>query len=138
MPFPDADKDGRDQLYPIFRDPPDPYKPFVRWWWNGDRVQKDELARELRVLAKAGIGGVEINPIRFPARTADMGIPAVNWLSPEWLELVGFATDEARSLGMQADLIVGSGWPYGSEDLPPEERSQVMVIATKKLEGPLD
>lgn len=138
MPFPNADKDGRDQLYPIFRDPPDPYKPFVRWWWNGDRVQKDELARELRVLAKAGIGGVEINPIRFPARTADMGIPAVNWLSPEWLELVGFATDEARSLGMQADLIVGSGWPYGSEDLPPEERSQVMVIATKKLEGPLD
>ena len=41
-------------------------KPFVRWWWNGDKVDTIELKRELRLLRDAGIGGVEINPIEFP------------------------------------------------------------------------
>ncbi len=27
--------------------------PFVRWWWNGDKVEADELVRELRLLKDA-------------------------------------------------------------------------------------
>ena len=46
-----------------FADPPMEYRPFVRWWWNGDRVDGKELSRELRLLKEAGIGGVEISPI---------------------------------------------------------------------------
>ncbi len=48
-------------LYSIFKNPATIYRPYVRWWWNGDKVEKDELARELRLLKNAGIGGVEIN-----------------------------------------------------------------------------
>jgi len=125
-------------LYSVFKDPGIIYRPFVRWWWNGDKIEKDELARELRLLKNAGIGGVEINPIKFPARTDNMDKPSVQWLSDEWTELLKFAFDEAKSLGMTCDLIVGSGWPYGAEWLEGEERSQVVVIGTKKLEGPLD
>src|SRR4051794_32032258 len=77
-------------LYRLFKDPPDTYRPFVRWWWNGDKVEKDELARELRLMKEAGIGGVEINPIKFPARTDDMGKPSVQWLSPDWVRLLQF------------------------------------------------
>src|SRR5579872_2119730 len=61
-----------DPLYETFKNPPSIYRPFVRWWWNGDKVEKDELARELRVMKEAGIGGVEINPIKFPPRTDDL------------------------------------------------------------------
>jgi hypothetical protein len=60
----------------LFKNPPMTSRPFVRWWWNGDKIEKPELARELRLLKDAGIGGVEINPIAFPDKTADMGIPA--------------------------------------------------------------
>jgi hypothetical protein len=125
-------------LYSIFKNPDTIYRPFVRWWWNGDKVERNELARELRLLKEAGIGGVEINPIRFPARTNDLGKHSLPWLSPEWIELLQFTIAEARSLGMVCDLIVGSGWPFGAEWLQGEERSQVVVIGTKKLEGPLD
>jgi hypothetical protein len=125
-------------LYSIFKNPPAFYKPFVRWWWNGDKVEKDELARELRLLKEAGIGGVEINPIKFPARTDDLAKPSLQWLSPEWIELLKFSFEEAKSLGMVCDLIVGSGWPLGAEWLDADERSQVVVVGTKKLEGPLD
>ena len=83
------------------------------------------------MLKEAGIGGVEINPIKFPARTNDLGKPAIQWLSPEWIELLKFTFAEARSLGMTCDLIVGSGWPFGAEWLEGEERSQAVVIGTK-------
>ncbi len=53
-------------LYKQFQNPDSRYRPFVRWWWNGDRVEAEELVRELHLLKEAGIGGVEINPISFP------------------------------------------------------------------------
>ena len=125
-------------LYELFKAPPAVYRPFVRWWWNGDKVEKEELIRELRVMKEAGIGGVEINPIKFPAKTDDMGKASVPWLSDEWIQLLQATFDEAKTLDMTCDLIVGSGWPFGAEYLEGEERSQVVVIGTHKLDGPLD
>ncbi len=127
-------------LYDLFKNPPLTYHPYVRWWWNGNKVNANELIRELRLLKEAGIGGVEINPVEFPRRSEgdDLGIPSVKWLSDEWIDLLRLVFDEARSLGMVCDLIVGSGWPFGSEDLEENERSQVVTIAVKKLTGPLD
>ena len=136
--FGPEDDRGEDGRYARFRNPDMASRPFVRWWWNGDKVEKTELARELRLLKEAGFGGVEINPIAFPERTADMGIVSVDWLSPAWLELLRFTLEEAASLGMTCDLIVGSGWPFGAPWLVQEERSQVRVVSAIKLEGPLD
>ena len=125
-------------LYKLFKDPPSSYRPFVRWWWNGNKIEKAELARELRILKAAGIGGVEINPISFPSRTDDMGKPSIEWLSDEWIELLRFTLAEAKSLDMTCDLLVGTGFPCGGDFLEGEERSQIAVIAVKKLVGPLD
>jgi hypothetical protein len=126
------------RLYASFKDPVMTSRPFVRWWWNGDKIEKPELARELRLLRDAGFGGVEINPIAFPERTADIGIASIDWLSPAWLELLRFTLGEAASLGMTCDLIVGSGWPFGAPWLAADERSRVRVISAIKLEGPVD
>ena len=123
-------------LYEVFKNPASAYRPFVRWWWNGDKVDKAEITRELRLMKEAGIGGVEINPIKFPALADDIGRPSIGWLSPAWIDLLDFTLTEAAGLDMTCDLIVGSGWPFGAEYLEGEERSQTMVIATHKLEGP--
>jgi hypothetical protein len=128
------------EIYELFKNPGLTYHPFVRWWWNGDKIEAKELIRELRLLKAAGIGGVEINPIEFPSRSEgdDLGKPSLKWLSDEWIDMLKIVFDEAKSLGMTCDLIVGSGWPFGAEYLKPEERSQIVVIAVKKLTGPLD
>lgn len=122
--------------YDQFRNPEAKYRPFVRWWWNGDKVNSDELRRELHLLKDAGIGGVEINPVGFPGGADDLGIPSIPWLSKEWIDMLKVAFDQASKLDMTCDLIVGSGWPFGGEFLEGDERGQVMVIGVEKVTGP--
>ncbi|MBP5541657.1 MAG: glycoside hydrolase family 2 [Bacteroidales bacterium] len=113
----------------------DSCRPWVRWWWNGDKVEQTELLRELHLLHDAGIGGVEINPIEFPAkRCDDLGKPSLTWMSDEWLDMLETVLKEAKRLGMGCDLLVGSGWPFGMESLPMEERAQVMLTYVAELD----
>ncbi|MDR1594738.1 MAG: glycoside hydrolase family 2 [Prevotellaceae bacterium] len=129
-----ANQENGDELYSLFCDPPVTAKPFVRWWWNGDKVTASELLRELDVLKDAGIGGVEINPIKFPVAD-DLAIPSLPWLSPEWIEMVKITLKGAEERGLVCDIIVGSGWPFGAEFLEGDERSQLITIASRKVQG---
>jgi hypothetical protein len=124
-------------LYKLFKNPDSKYHPFVRWWWNGDKVEAKELIRELHLLKEAGIGGVEINPISFPSTGDDLGKKSLKWLSDEWIDMLQVTFAEAKKLDMTCDLIVGSGWPFGSESLEVAERAQVVIIDAEKLEGPM-
>lgn len=124
------------ELYEHFRNPASHYRPFVRWWWNGNKVEEKELIRELHLLKEAGIGGVEINPVKFPGDTDDLGVKSLQWLSNEWIDMLNVCFVEARKLDMTCDLIVGSGWPFGGEFLEMDDRGEVVVIGVKKLAGP--
>jgi len=111
-------------------------RPWVRWWWNGDKVERDELLRELHLLHAAGIGGVEVNPIEFPTKRCDsLGKASLTWLSDAWLDMLDTVLREARNLGMGCDLIVGTGWPFGAEETPMEERAQVMLVYATQVDG---
>ena len=109
------------------------YRPYVRWWWNGDRVEPQEIIRELQVMHDAGIGGVEISPIEFPSGADTVGRKALDYLSQEWLECLQTAFDETKRLGMGCDLLIGSGWPFGAESLPEEDRASVIITVADSL-----
>lgn len=126
-------------LYEGFRSPPASARPFVRWWWNGDAVTETEILRELDILKRAGIGGVEINPVSMPGGEEQLkqaGAKPLIWLGPEWNKMVKAACDGAKQRGMLADLIVGSGWPFGGKFLKPDEQIQIITLAKKQLTGP--
>jgi hypothetical protein len=129
-----GNSEAEDKLFTLFQNPPVTARPFVRWWWNGDKVTASELLRELDVLKEAGIGGVEINPIEFPVAD-DLAIPSLPWLSPEWIEMVKITLKGAEERGLICDIIVGSGWPFGAEFLKGDERSQLLTIASRKVKG---
>lgn len=119
----------------MFLNPPNDAKPFVRWWWNGNKVNAAELCHELDVMKANGIGGAEINPIAFSERD-DLGIPTLSWLSPEWVEMVKVTLRHAEKIGFTCDIIAGTGWPFGAEFLKGSERSQVLTRACRKVTGP--
>jgi len=118
-----------------FINPPAEARPFVRWWWNGNRITEKEIIRQLDVMKDAGIGGVEINPIAFPEWSDSVGVKSLRWLSPEWNRMIAAASVEAGKRGMITDLIVGSGWPFGGEFLTREESIQRVIINEIQCRG---
>lgn len=133
-----AQEDNSDcPLFSLFQNPLNEAKPYIRWWWNGNLMEKKEITRQLDVLKDAGIGGVEINSIRFPGQD-NLGIQELPWLSKEWIEMVKYTIKEAHNREMVCDIIVGSGWPFGGEFLKKEEQTQVlsMNVNSYKLVGP--
>lgn len=133
---PAGEGESADALWNGFREPPTNARPFVRWWWNGDNVTKSEILRELDVMKAAGIGGVEINPIKFPADEDPLNIPSIEWLTPEWCEMVRVGVDGARERGMTVDIIVGSGWPFGGRFLPREHQTKILSVGRRHVSGP--
>ncbi len=100
-------------------------KPWTRWWWHGSAVNKQEISRELESFSQLGLGGVEITPI--------YGVKGLeplerDFLSDEWLELVEHACLEAKRLGMQVDIVPGTGWRLGHESVPESERSVALKL----------
>ena len=132
----DCSNSYESELYLNFLNPKAEAKPFFRWWWNGNRLSKDEIVRELKLMQAAGIGGIEINPIKMPEQAENMVGDSVEWLSDEWIDILEFTIEEAKELGMVTDLIVGTGWPFGGEFLKPEETIQGLQVEVMKLKGP--
>jgi len=129
-------KDAVDELYNSFKNPAAETRPFVRWWWNGDCIEVDELERELDVMKTAGIGGVEINPIAKPGGGDPFDYKCYDWLSPEWNNRVKATAEMAKQRGMVADILMGSGWPFGGEFLKEDQFLQGVGIRKMELEGP--
>ncbi len=128
-----------DSLYESFRNPASIYRPFVRWWWNGGYVTEKEVLRELDVMVEGGIGGIEVNTIAMlddVPRDTLASLRALEWLSPEWNRMVKAAADGARARGITADLIVGSGWPFGGPFLRPAEQAKRISLVKRSLTGP--
>jgi len=113
-------------LFQKFQNPPAEARPFVRWWWNGNKIKKEELDRQLESLKSVGFGGVEINPIAMPI-AFNKSEKSLVWMSDEWVDMVVHAAKKAKDLGMITDIIAGTGWPFGGEFLKGEETSQRMV-----------
>lgn len=74
------------------------------WSWN-DRLDPEEIRRQIREMARGGLGGAFLHARR--------GL-AVPYLGPEWMEAVRAAVDEASHTGIQPWLYDEDGWPSGS------------------------
>jgi hypothetical protein len=131
----EVDSNFASSLYQNFQNPPSAARPFVRWWWNGGRINEKELIRELDLLKEKGISGVEINPIAFPTGNNAMNNPIHEWLGKDWLDILQKTLVAAKERGITCDIIVGSGWPFGGEFLEKEEQIQLLALGTKKLDG---
>jgi hypothetical protein len=85
-------------------------RPWTRWWWMGSAVDKNDLTIEMEKYAKAGLGGLEIVPIYGIKGYEDKFI---EYLSPQWMEMLDHAICEADRLGIGLDMTTGTGWPFG-------------------------
>lgn len=105
-------------------------KPWTRWWWMGSAVDEKGLDKQLTTLSQTGFGGVEIVPIYGAKGFEDKYI---NYLSPEWMKMLQFTTNKAKSLNMGVDMSVGTGWPIGGPQVDEHNAATKIIVQTYNI-----
>ena len=107
-------------------------KPWTRWWWEGSAVNKADLTWNLEQYQKAGLGGVELTPI-YGVEGYEKQF--INFLSPQWMQMLEHTLKEAKRLGIGVDLANGTGWPFGGPWVKDAGASKSIFYKTYKLKG---
>ena len=105
-------------------------RPWAFWWWMGSAVDKTNLTKELTRYHDAGLGGVHIIPI-YGAKGFETNY--INYLSPEWMEMMGWSVTEADRLGMGVDMTTGTGWCFGGPQVTAQDANANVVVKTYDL-----
>ena len=109
------------------------YRPLSFWFWN-DRLESDELLRQIAELDEKGFGGF------FMHSRPGIG---TTYLSDEWMRCVRLCEEEAQKRGMQAWLYDEELWPSGgagglvpSADPSFRQKELVLLMSPKRHEVP--
>ena len=102
-------------------------KPWAFNWWMGSAVDKTNLTRELQRYRDAGLGGIHIIPIYGAKGFEDKYL---NYLTPEWMDKMGWTVSEAHRLGMGVDMSTGTGWCFGGPQVTDEDANASVVVKT--------
>lgn len=100
-------------------------KPGVRWWWLGSAVDKQNLTWNMEQMAQKGIGALEITPI-YGVQGNDSN--NISFLSDEWKDMLSHCISEGKRLGIQIDMNMGTGWPFGGPTTPIDEAACRLVV----------
>ncbi len=107
-------------------------KPWAFNWWMGSAVDKTNLTKELTRYADAGLGGIHIIPIYGAKGFEDKYI---QYLSPKWMDMMGWTVSEANRLGMGVDMTTGSGWCFGGPQVTDRDANASVVVKTYELKA---
>src|SRR5689334_12783701 len=105
-------------------------RPWAYWWWMGSAVNEADLTRELERYAKAGMGGVHIIPI-YGAKGYEK--QCIEYLSARWMAMLKHSITEARRLGMDVDMTLGTGWCFGGPQITDRDANARVVVKTIKV-----
>ena len=105
-----------------------------RWWWLGSAVTKPGLTWQMEQMASHGIGTLEITPLYGVQGNEANNI---SFLSPEWMKMLEYTINEGKRLGIQIDMNLGTGWPFGSPETPIEEAACKLVVVDSLVDSKL-
>ena len=97
----------------------------ARWWWLGSAVTEAGLTWQMEQMASHGIGTLEITPLYGVQGNEGGNIP---FLSPKWMQMLKYTINEGKRLGIQIDMNLGTGWPFGSPETPLAEAACKVVV----------
>lgn len=100
-------------------------KPAARWWWMGSSVDKENLTYDMEQYAEKGIGGLEITPI-YGVKDNDLN--EIEYLSPQWMDMLQYTKDEGKRLGISIDMSTGTGWPFGGPHIDYEDAAAKVIF----------
>ncbi|MEU6844635.1 glycosyl hydrolase [Streptomyces sp. NPDC046716] len=123
-----ASSDGSAAAFGLPRSPAPAVRPKFRWWWPDALVDTAEIAREIRQIAAAGFGGVEIAAV---THSMDRQLDTVRygWGTPAWRAAVEAALREAAKRDVVVDLTIGPAWPAAVPSITPDSAAASKELA---------
>src|SRR5713101_6053745 len=126
-----------------FLDVPNASRMRMQWVIFGPAWTATECERELKLMADAHVGGVLITPT-YPIALDDPGRGIRNqpYLSREFLDVLDAALAACKKLGLTADIVLGTGWPYGGPSVSVPDsarclrRASIPVAAVSPVDLP--
>ncbi|WP_299309125.1 glycosyl hydrolase [uncultured Croceicoccus sp.] len=91
-----------------FANPPSKARPYSWWHWMNGNVSAKDAEADLRWMADAGIGGVQL--FEGTLSTPRVVDPPLIWSSPEWGEAVARSAFVAEQLGLELAIASSPGW----------------------------
>ncbi|MEA3432446.1 MAG: glycosyl hydrolase [candidate division WOR-3 bacterium] len=86
-----------------FKNPSNEFRPVPFWSWN-DKLEENELIRQIKGMKSKGIGGFFMH--------SRIGL-LTPYLSHEWMEKIKICVNEAKKIGLNAWLYDEDRWPSG-------------------------
>ncbi len=121
-----------DSLKSEFIAPPGTARPWVYWYFMDGNMSREGITADLAAMKTAGIGGAIFLEV-------GIGIPRgpVEFMSPQWKELLKHAISEADRQGIAIALGSGPGWcGTGGPWVKPEQSMQHLVGSETPFTGP--
>ena len=116
----------------LFQKPTSEYRGTPFWAWN-DKLEKDELIRQIGELKEMGFGGFHMH--------SRSGM-ATNYLSEEFMDLIDACNEEAKKQKMLAWLYDEDRWPSGAAGgivtKNPRYRQKFIRFTRKPIENAVD
>ncbi|HLZ54984.1 MAG TPA: glycosyl hydrolase [Verrucomicrobiae bacterium] len=107
-------------------------RPWVWWWWPGSAVDPTNITRQLKLFQQAGLGGVQVTPI-YGAKGWESHY--LQYLSPEWMQMMNDTAGETRRLGLGMDMTLGTGWCFGGPTVSNQDANASVVVKTLSVAG---
>jgi hypothetical protein len=110
-----------------FAQPPAAAGARFRWWWPNGHVTPDEIAREVRQVADAGFGGLEVADVHHSIRSG-LDPAGQGWATAPWIAGLDAALTQAAREGITIDVTAGPSWPAAVPTVQPDS-----PVACKEL-----
>lgn len=100
-----------------FTSPSAEFRPKIRWWLPTTKLDDDQIRREIKSMADAGIGGIEVQA--YPVE--DSNTPTHAWGTPEWNKRMQAALEAAKKHGLTVDMTLGPRYPSAVPSISKED-----------------
>ncbi len=98
----------------------------------GSAVDKKNIDYNLQKYQEAGIGGLHIVPIYGVVGEENKYI---DYLSPDWVEMLAYTSQECRKLGLGLDMTLGTGWCFGGPAVDEQTGSMLAYLDKIHIKG---
>jgi len=129
-----SDAQTNDTLRAGFLTPPASAHPRTWWHWTKSNISKEGITKDLEWMKRVGIAGMQLADVN--AGGGQNTDKKLDFGSPEWLDAVHFAANEAERLKLEMAIFSSAGWSLtGGTWVKPSQAMKKLVWSEMNVAG---